>query len=83
MNIGLSKKEKRLQHWKSISTRVTTHEGEFLSGEKGRKYQIKYSGKYLGKDLGKPFNPNRADIQRELVRTKWENKIAIVLPTVL
>lgn len=48
-----SKKERRAQHWNEIRGRVTTHEGEFLSGNKGREYQKKWAKKYLGKDLSR------------------------------
>ena len=51
MYILKSNREQRLNHWKEIKKRVTSHEGEFLSGEKGEKYQKKYSKQYLGKDL--------------------------------
>ncbi len=68
VNIIRSKKEQRIAHWQEISKRVTTHEGEFLSGNKGREYQIKYSKKYLGKDLSKPINinPDRPEVKKEL-----------------
>jgi len=41
----------RALHWGDIRSRVTTHEGEILSGQKGRDYMRKYSKKYLGRDL--------------------------------
>jgi len=41
----------RASHWGEIRSRVTTHEGELLSGKKGRDYARKYSKKYLGRDL--------------------------------
>lgn len=34
-----------------IRSKVRTHEGELLHGEKGRHYLDKYSKKYLGKNL--------------------------------
>ena len=49
--IGKSKKELRALHWNEIKTRVTTHEGELLSGKKGKEYQQKWSKKYIGRDL--------------------------------
>lgn len=41
----------RATHWGEIRSRITTHEGEILTGQKGREYARKYSKKYLGKDL--------------------------------
>lgn len=70
MNIGKSKRDLRLAHWQDIASRVTTHEGEVLSGEKGRDYQKKYSRKYLGKDLGKPVDYNQVSYLKELDKTK-------------
>lgn len=49
--IGLDSTGKRLSHWKEIKTRIRTHEGELLSGNKGIEYQSKWSSKYLGRDL--------------------------------
>lgn len=43
-------------HLKDIRSRVTTHEGELLSGKSGRAYMDKYSKKYLGKDMGGIWN---------------------------
>lgn len=34
-----------------IRSRARTHEGEILSGNKGREYMDKYSKRYLGKDM--------------------------------
>ena len=48
------KKEQRTAHWNEIQSRVTTHEGELLSGNKGRDYQQRWSKKMLGKDLNRP-----------------------------
>jgi len=42
---------RRALHWREIKSRVTTHEGELLTGREGRKYQDKYSKKYLGRDM--------------------------------
>ena len=57
MYILKSNKEQRLNHWNEIKKRVTSHEGELLSGKKGERYQKKYSRQYLGKDLNtKPIN---------------------------
>lgn len=41
----------RVLHWRDIQSRVRTHEGELLSGKKGKEYQEKYSKKMLGRDL--------------------------------
>ena len=49
--IDMSKTARRARHWGEIKSRVTTHEGELLSGQKGREYMRKYSKTYLGKDL--------------------------------
>lgn len=60
--IGAGKKEQRAAHWNEIRNRVKTHEGELLSGSKGREYQEKWAKKYLGKDLRtKPISPDRVD----------------------
>lgn len=67
--IGKSKIEKRVLHWQDITHRVTTHEGEFLRGEKGKRYQEKYGKKYLGKDLSRPVNFDKSEYQRELEKT--------------
>ena len=64
MIVGKSKDEKRALHWRDIRKRVTTHEGEFLTGEKGRKYQKKWSKKYLGKDLGNQRRVTVFDVQK-------------------
>ena len=64
------KKEQRLAHWQDIAHRVTTHEGELLTGEKGRRYQEKYSERYLGKNLAKPLNYNQVSYLQELAKTK-------------
>lgn len=66
IHIGKSKVDQKALHWKEISQRVTTHEGEFLSGSKGREYQQKYSKKYLGKDLSTPIDTSRPEYQQEL-----------------
>lgn len=50
-HIGLGKKELRAARWSDIKSRVTTHEGELLTGKKARDYAQKYSKKYLGRDL--------------------------------
>lgn len=47
-----TREQRRASHWREIESRVRTHEGEFLSGEAGRRYQKKWSKQYLGKDLG-------------------------------
>ena len=65
-NIGSPKVEQRRKHWEMIRTRVKTHEGEFLHGEKGRDYQVKYSRKYLGKDLSSPIKVEGEAYEREL-----------------
>ena len=68
--LGTSKTDKRLAHWEDIKSRVTTHEGEFLTGLKGREYQQKYSKQMLGRDLSAPPQFNSADHLRELSKRK-------------
>lgn len=70
MYILKGKKELRQAHWNFIRTRVTTHEGEFLYGKKGKEYQKKYSKRYLGKDLSKPINYNQVSYLQEIEKTK-------------
>ena len=70
MNIGKSKVELRKLHWTEIKSRVTTHEGESLSGKKGTVYQQKYGKQYLGRDMSKPLDFNRPEYQKELSKTK-------------
>lgn len=70
MYIGKSKKGQRVAYWNEIKSRVTTHEGELLSGEKGREYQKKYSKRYLGRDLSRPVNYNKVSYLQELEKTK-------------
>lgn len=67
--IGKSKVDQRKAHWDEIRSRVTTHEGEFLSGSKGQAYQQKYGKKYLGIEA-RPANYNTPEYQRELAKTK-------------
>lgn len=58
------KRDQRAAHWDEIKSRVTTHEGEILSGKKGRDYMAKYSKKYLGRDLserGFKIDPQRVE----------------------
>ena len=69
MNIGYSKKDSRINHWKEIQSRVTTHEGEPLSGLKGRSYLEKYGKKYLGME-NRSTNFNKPEYQKELAKTK-------------
>lgn len=64
--IGMGKKEKRMAHWDEIRSRVTTHEGEFLSGKAGREYQKKWSKQMLGTDLSRPANYSHPSYQKEL-----------------
>ena len=45
---------RRASHWNEIRTRVRTHEGELLSGSKGREYQQKWAKQYLGRDMNTP-----------------------------
>lgn len=66
MYIGKSKKEQRVMHWQEIKTRVTTHEGETLRGQKGKDYKERYSKQYLGSDLSKPTDFSRPEYQKEL-----------------
>lgn len=68
--IGKSKIEKRTLHWTEILHRVTTHEGEHLSGEKGKKYQEKYGKQYLGINGEKKPDFSRPEYQKELRKTK-------------
>lgn len=63
-NIIPDRKERRATHWREIQTRVTTHEGEFLHGEKGKKYQKKWSRQYLGRDLSKQSNVTAETVER-------------------
>jgi hypothetical protein len=68
-NIGVSKKDARMAHWRDIKNRVTTHEGEALKGVKGADYNRKYSRQYLGKDLSRPTDFSQAQYQKELAKT--------------
>jgi len=61
------KKEQRAAHWNEIRSRVKTHEGELLTGEKGKKYQEKWAKRYLGKDLNTP--PITSDRVEQFERT--------------
>lgn len=70
MLIGKSKIEQRKLHWQEIRSRVTTHEGEFLNGNKGREYQKKWSKQYLGRDISRPVNFDYPSYQKELAKTK-------------
>ena len=70
MIILKSKKEQRVAHWEEIRSRVTTHEGEVLSGQKGKDYQKKYSKQYLWKELGQPINYNQVSYLQELGKTE-------------
>ena len=59
------KREQRAAHWQEIKSRVTTHEGELLSGKKGRDYARKYSKKYLGRDLSeRGFRVEPSEVER-------------------
>ena len=69
-NIGLSKKDKRIAHWKEIKSRVTTHEGEALSGREGRKYQEEWSHKYLKRNMTRPTDFNSPEYQKELSKNR-------------
>lgn len=61
--IGKGKQESRAAHWNDIRNRVRTHEGELLTGIKGKRYQEKWSKKMLGKDLNaKPVDVR--DVER-------------------
>lgn len=53
---------RRALHWNEIQSRVTTHEGEVLSGSKGESYQRNYSKQYLGRDLGSAHRATRHDV---------------------
>jgi hypothetical protein len=69
MHILLPKKEQRRHYWQEIKKTVRTHEGELLTGSKGRDYQQKYSKKYLGKDLSGPVDCHGSDYDRVLDKT--------------
>lgn len=64
ITVGLSKSGKRLNHWKEIKARITTHEGEFLTGKEGQAYQKKYGQKYVG--IRPETNWDQPQYQREL-----------------
>ena len=68
-SMDLSKRGKRLTHFKEITTRVRTHEGELLSGVKGQKYQQRYGEKYLGISP-RPVNFDSTPFQKELAKTR-------------
>jgi len=68
--LGVSATGKRLSHWGDIKSRVTTHEGEMLTGAKGRDYQKKYSKQYLGKDMSAPSQFNTQAHLQELSKRK-------------
>lgn len=70
MYIVKSKKDQRIAHWKEIHSRITTHEGELLTGARGIQYQEKYGEKYLGKKMNKPVNYNQVSYLQELDKTK-------------
>ena len=70
MNIGRSKVELRKLHWQEIKSRVTTHEGEPLSGKKGEEYKQKWSKQYLGRDLSRPADFRGVEYQKELSKTR-------------
>lgn len=70
MYIVRGKRDQRIAYWNEIKSRVTTHEGELLSGSKGKEYQKKYSKKYLGKDMSKPVDYNQVSYLQELAKTK-------------
>ena len=65
----MSKRNIRAAHWKDIASKVRTHEGELLTGKKGRDYQRKYSKEYLGRDL----SISRVKINEDLV-ARFEKK---------
>lgn len=69
-SIGSGSKQSRLEHWKDIKSRVTTHEGQVLSGKAGRDYQIKHSKKMLGTDMSRPVDFSAPQYQKELMKTK-------------
>lgn len=61
--INKGKKEQRAAYWNDIRKRVTTHEGQILTGKKGESYQKKYGKKYLGRDIGsaRPISADRVE----------------------
>lgn len=62
--VGLSSRDKRIAHWKKIKSRVTTHEGEMLTGQRGESYINKYGKQYLGVEPRTNFDAPQ--YQREL-----------------
>jgi hypothetical protein len=69
MEILKGRREQRALHWREISKKVRTHEGQLLTGNKGAKYQEKYSQKYLGRDI----SVDRLKINAQLVE-RFEKK---------
>ena len=65
----------RAAHWGEIRSRVTTHEGEILTGRKGRDYMRKYSKKYLGRDLSeRGFNVGANQVEDYEGKKKYEER---------
>ena len=58
-SVGGKRNAIREDHLKRIRSSVKTHEGEFLTGDKGRSYMDKYAKKYLGKDLKDSWRDTR------------------------
>ena len=67
---SFTKEDKRALHWQDIQSRVKTHEGEFITGTRGREYQKKWSRQYLGKDLYKQPVDRRA-VEQFQASKKW------------
>ena len=61
-------KQRRASHWNEIRKRITTHEGEVLSGRRGDAYQQKYGKKYLGTDLSR-YKPVTEDQVKKYEKT--------------
>lgn len=69
-SIGASKTDSRIKHWRDITSRVTTHDGQFLQGKAGKDYQKRWSKQMLGKDLSRPVDFQAPSFQKELAKTK-------------
>lgn len=66
------KNQQRASHWNDIRSRVITHEGEALSGEKGRQYQEKYGERYLGMKPSKPVEAK--DVEQHEIKKAVQDK---------
>lgn len=70
--IKAGKNQQRASHWNDIRSRVITHEGEALSGKKGKEYQEKFGERYLG------MKPSRAveakDVEQHEIKKAVQDK---------